>query len=50
MPLPVGNMIVGQKTIKDKNYYVVKKRNGGTYLEEKKNKPMKKKLKLVRKR
>jgi hypothetical protein len=50
MPLPAGDKIVGQKMIGDKNFFVVKKRDGKTYLEPKKDKPMKKKLKLIRRK
>ena len=44
MPLPKGDKIVGQKEIDGRVYYVVKKKEGSTYLE-----PKKRKLNLIRK-
>ena len=41
--MPVNGKIVGQKEIAGRFYYVVKKKDGSTYLE-----PQKKKLNLVK--
>jgi hypothetical protein len=49
MPLPAGDKIVGQKEINGKWFYVVKKKEGKTYLEPKKEKK-KKKVKPMRKK
>ena len=48
--MPVNGKIVGQKEINGNMFYVVKRPDGTTYLEPKKEKKVKKKLKLVRKR
>ena len=41
--MPVNGKIVGQKEIDGRVYYVVKKKDGSTYLE-----PKKKKLNLIK--